>query len=1024
VIVYEGDEARLFWCAGDSTDDVLAQLDGSRTPHEPGPDARPVRLGIVDANERKLRLARRVVAKGEPWRGRSDIWFTPAGFADRGGNVAFLFPGVEPTFGAEAVDLPALGRRFGLESPPIENDTIPHRSRSIYRLGIFLNRIARQLGVTPDLIAGHSIGEWAGTIAAGILPADHADELVSFIDVDAVELPDVDFAALAAGVDAVGAALAGLDDVVISHDNCPSQSVICGPPAAVDQAMTQLRAVNILGYKLDFQSGFHTPAIAPMIEGIRSLADGVPFGPADIPLWSSTIVGPYPGTHEEIVELHLRHLVEPVRFRPLVERLYHDAGARIFIQIGLGSLTGFVNDTLGDHDHAFISLLAPKRSALAQMHRALTALWVEGFDLRPDALHQPPPPKIAAAAPAARNTMVPAAPSPAAEPASGAFPSAAAALSPPATPAAPPTAAAGPVTTPDPATPPAIDAPLLAAADMLSQAARASQEVMDALAARLNLPPMPHRSRLVPTQASPPTPAPTPSMPVPASAPSVTPPTPVSARQATTPDASPVGPGHNWPTETITLTRHFSLETMPETVDHTLYLQPEGWPDVSDRFPIVAMTSQIAILREVAAEFAGGRDIVEIAVRNMRWFDLSDPTDVKITVIPASDDKLGLVFGDYCRAWITVGTFPPAPRYEPTPLTNERPTTHTPQDLWDQRLMFHGPRFQGITSLGPIGDDGVKATFEKLDTPGVTLDNLGKIIAYMPIDRNGVGEGALPVGVDRIELFGPTPPVGTDIHCDVRLVELQQDLVRANGVLVRPDGTIWCRVTGWASIVFHLDECMEPLYHAPGRHYAAEPQPGGWNVVVERWPMGAARELTARRFHTRAERDAYQGLNLLEQRRRLMETVAVKDTVRRWLFDTFGIESYPVEVTYEPDGENRFRVFCPHIPEGHDPRVTVSVLERIAVAVMGDGEYRDIEAQAVDDGDDRDEIARAAAAALAARNPGAPVRSATGPTHLTPGLAHVAGPQPFAVAWTESLAGDDQVKLAQPPSTGTIAPVR
>ena len=42
--------------------------------------------------------------------------------------------------------------------------------------------------------------------------------------------------------------------------------------------------------------------------------------------------------------------------------------------MGVGSLTGFVADTLGDREHATAAVLAPRRSALAQLERALTAL--------------------------------------------------------------------------------------------------------------------------------------------------------------------------------------------------------------------------------------------------------------------------------------------------------------------------------------------------------------------------------------------------------------------------------------------------------------------------------------------------------------------------------------------------------------------------------------------------------------------------------------------------------------------------
>ncbi|HEY8523911.1 MAG TPA: polyketide synthase dehydratase domain-containing protein [Acidimicrobiales bacterium] len=448
---------------------------------------------------------------------------------------------------------------------------------------------------------------------------------------------------------------------------------------------------------------------------------------------------------------------------------------------------------------------------------------------------------------------------------------------------------------------------------------------------------------------------------------------------------------------------------MPETLDHTLYLQPEGWPDVSDLFPIVAMTTQIQLLQDLVSDLARGRPVIEVSnIRNFRWLDLSEPQDVPITLVPKGEDVVSVSLGGYCRATLRVGELPPAPRYERAPLANPRPAEHTAQDLWDLRLMFHGPRFRGIDTLGPIGDDGLLGAFTHLDTPGSLLDNLGKLIAYWVIDHGGVGEGALPIGVERIQFFGPQPRPGEPVHCDVRIRELQRDLVRGDGVLVGPDGTIMCQVQGWSSVVFHLDGRMEPLYHRPSTNHAVDPQPGGWTVQVERWLTGAGRDLTARRFMGRAERARYQAMNVVEQRRHLLETITVKDTVRHWLAERFGIDAYPVQVVPVPDGERRFRVECPLVPAGHDPRVTVSTPYMLSdalavmVAIVGDGEYRDIEARHVPDGADPEEVAREAAAAVQARNPDARVASVPAPEHVMPiDLTDVPEPPPFAVAWTE-----------------------
>ena len=77
--------------------------------------------------------------------------------------------------------------------------------------------------------------------------------------------------------------------------------------------------------------------------------------------------------------LLLRNLVEPVLFGPLVQRLYAE-GVRAFVQVGTGSLPGFVEDTLDNPatPHLVISANVPKRTGLEQLRRVAAALWAEG----------------------------------------------------------------------------------------------------------------------------------------------------------------------------------------------------------------------------------------------------------------------------------------------------------------------------------------------------------------------------------------------------------------------------------------------------------------------------------------------------------------------------------------------------------------------------------------------------------------------------------------------------------------------
>lgn len=92
--------------------DTAAQLSARLASGSPvsGGDG-PCRLAVVGPTPQRLALAAKVVARGRPWRGRGNVWFTPEPL---GGRVAFLFPGLEPEF-APVVD--DVAERLALAPP-------------------------------------------------------------------------------------------------------------------------------------------------------------------------------------------------------------------------------------------------------------------------------------------------------------------------------------------------------------------------------------------------------------------------------------------------------------------------------------------------------------------------------------------------------------------------------------------------------------------------------------------------------------------------------------------------------------------------------------------------------------------------------------------------------------------------------------------------------------------------------------------------------------------------------------------
>ncbi|HEX5144715.1 MAG TPA: acyltransferase domain-containing protein, partial [Mycobacterium sp.] len=370
--------------AGSSADEMERQLQGSETDLLGRDDAcappagGPFRLAIVAPTVRQLTLARGIVAQGVPWRGRNDVWFTGAPLHSKHdpGRLAFLFPGLEQDFAPRVDDV---AHHFGLVRPELGNTAVlGTHGLGVIAVGRILDAALRELGITPDLVAGHSVGEWNAMISAGIHPREAFEQFAASFDTDALRVPGLVFAALGCGAEQAAQLIDGLDDVVVSHDNCPHQSIICGEEAVVAATLNRLAAQGITGQLLPFRSGFHSPMLAPYLDRILEGFADLPVRPPTVPVWSATTVEPYPDDPAGVRDLAARHLLEPVRFGPLVRRLYEE-GVRAFIQVGTGSLPGFVVDALQGSAHLTMSSNTAKRSGLDQLRRVLAALWVEGW---------------------------------------------------------------------------------------------------------------------------------------------------------------------------------------------------------------------------------------------------------------------------------------------------------------------------------------------------------------------------------------------------------------------------------------------------------------------------------------------------------------------------------------------------------------------------------------------------------------------------------------------------------------------
>ncbi|MGW6972908.1 beta-ketoacyl synthase N-terminal-like domain-containing protein [Streptomyces sp. NPDC054952] len=868
--------------AGESTADV-AELLAAGAPSDllgAASGDGPCRLAVVGPTSQRLALAAKVLARGRTWHGRGDVWFTPEPL---GGRIAFLYPGLEPEFAPVADDVADL---LGLDRPRLgRGGELMERALDAIEAGRFFGRALGEVGIEADVSAGHSLGEWAAMVAAGMYPREAVDTFLASLRPGSLKVPDLVYAALGCGARRAEAAIHGEDGVVVSHDNCPHQSVVCGDPAGVARVVARLRAEGVMGRELPFRSGFHTPMWEPYLGQVRAAFDRLPLRPAAAGrVWSATTVSPFPAAAEEVRELVVRHLLEPVRFRELTLRMYEEAGVRHFVTLGPGSLPGFVEDTLRDLPHLSVAASSPRLSGVAALRRACAALWTQGQAPKWDRLSRdtPPDPLTTPDPNATLTTIAPPVPASPVEP---------------------------------------VGRPVVSRAmplDLGSPLVRLSPAALTRLRAR------------GPAGAASP-----------------------AGGQAEAPyrgGAKDSGGGGAEQASGRAVLR-LGLDTLPYVRDHRVYLQPAGWPEESDWFPVVPMTTMLelasqAALAHIARSDRSHRshrshrsdhdhDGVEVVgyedVRALRWLPVEPAHDIEVRTRLDGPGRVHVALGEYATVVVLIGrSFDPAPAPDPTPLRDPGPAPVSADALYRDRWMFHGPRFAGVHEVRTVAADGIRGVLRALPDPGALLDAAGQLFGHWMQLRLPVDRLVFPATVDRVRFHGPPPPPHALVAATARIREVRGTTVRGDLELCRPDGRVWARIDGWTYRRFGADERVWPMKFTPEVCGIGEPQPAGWCLARRRWTDPASQELVMRRYLGAAERAVYERRSPRERPGWLLGRIAAKDALRGLLWDGGAGAVFPVEVPVGSDPSGR------PVPEGplvSGVHLSIAHKDRLAVAL-------------------------------------------------------------------------------------------
>ncbi len=211
---------------------------------------------------------------------------------------------------------------------------------------IFLHSVilAKALGeeYKPDMVAGHSLGEFSALVAAGALNFEDGLKLVSAraqaMQKACESNPSTMAAILALPDEVVEEACAGIEGVVVcANYNCPGQLVISGEVAAIDAACEKLLAAGAKrALKLPVGGGFHSPCMEPARAELAAAIEVTEFHTPVCPVYQNVDARPHTDPAEIKANL-VAQLTAPVRWTQTVKNMISD-GATEFVEVGPGKV--------------------------------------------------------------------------------------------------------------------------------------------------------------------------------------------------------------------------------------------------------------------------------------------------------------------------------------------------------------------------------------------------------------------------------------------------------------------------------------------------------------------------------------------------------------------------------------------------------------------------------------------------------------------------------------------------------------
>ncbi len=270
---------------------------------------------------------------------------------------AFVFPGQGAQFsgmGKDLFDNSAEAQKyfnqaneilgFDISKIMFEGSADELKETKVTQPAVFIHSVVAALvsdDFNPDMVAGHSLGEFSALVAIGALSFEDGLKLVSqraqAMQKACEQNPSTMAAILGLEDGQVEEICASIDGVVAANYNCPGQLVISGSKEGIDIACEKMKEAGAKrALPLPVGGGFHSPMMEPAREELAAAIEATEFSQPSCPVYQNVDALP----HTDIAEIKanlIAQLTAPVRWTQSVEKMVAD-GATEFIECGPGKV--------------------------------------------------------------------------------------------------------------------------------------------------------------------------------------------------------------------------------------------------------------------------------------------------------------------------------------------------------------------------------------------------------------------------------------------------------------------------------------------------------------------------------------------------------------------------------------------------------------------------------------------------------------------------------------------------------------